>query len=207
MICLTRRSLAGFFSELAKETTKPRAPRSINDCAARNTSCSSGALTTVPFLSVSSDKPNSISGSTSGVFSSLMVGANDSIPLETSKPIFAPFRSMMVLVPIVLEKRIISMSNRKSSVLTPKAFAPAEIHSKKQTVKSCGVVGTLTVLACVPLTTKPSVKVPPVSISIVYPIKTPSSGYLSNRLSNYGQALLLLLDPHMPYNTNSIISS
>src|SRR3954453_8090416 len=75
----------------------------------------------------------------------------------------------MMLVAIVADQRITATSASSAVRLSkPSWFAPSFRHSKKQTVKSCGVVSTLTGVTVVPSLNRPPVSVPPTSRSPVY---------------------------------------
>ena len=90
------------------------------------------------------------------------------MPSLTSRPIRGPLRSAMMLVAIVADQRI-TATCASSAVRSSKPSwrAPSFRHSKKQTVKSCGVVSTLTGVTVVPSENRPSVSVPPMSMSTV----------------------------------------
>jgi hypothetical protein len=73
-----------------------------------------------------------------------------------------------MLVAIVADQRITATSCSSDARLScPSWRAPSFRHSKKHTVKSCGVVSTLTGVTAVPSENRPSVSVPPMSISTV----------------------------------------
>src|SRR4051794_6430705 len=75
----------------------------------------------------------------------------------------------MMLVAIVADQRITATcASSAVRFSNPSCFAPSFRHSKKQTVKSCGVVSTLTGVTVRPSENRPSVSVPPMSMSTVY---------------------------------------
>src|SRR4051795_11946981 len=84
-------------------------------------------------------------------------------------PMRGPLRSAMMLVAIVADQRITdTCASSAFGSGNPSCRAPSFRHSKKQTVKSCGVVSTLTGVTLAPSENRPSVSVPPMSISTVY---------------------------------------
>ncbi len=86
----------------------------------------------------------------------------------TSSPIRGPLPSAMMLVAIVADQRITATcASSAVGSSNPSCFAPSFRHSKKQTVKSCGVVSTLTGVTVTPSENRPSVSVPPMSMSTV----------------------------------------
>src|SRR3954452_12277917 len=75
----------------------------------------------------------------------------------------------MMFVAIVADQRITATcANNVVRSANPSCRAPSRKHSKKHTVKSCGVVSTLTGVTLVPSENRPSVSVPPMSMSTVY---------------------------------------
>ena len=90
------------------------------------------------------------------------------VPSLTSRPIRGPLPSAMMLVAIVADQRITATwASSAVRSANPSTRAPSFRHSKKQTVKSCGVVSTLTGVTVVPSENRPSVSVPPMSTSTV----------------------------------------
>src|SRR3954463_1522515 len=84
-------------------------------------------------------------------------------------PMRGPLRSAMMLVAIVADQRITdTCASSAFRSGNPSCRAPSFRHSKKQTVKSCGVVSTLTGVTFAPSENSPSVSVPPMSMSTVY---------------------------------------
>src|SRR3954451_23620897 len=84
-------------------------------------------------------------------------------------PMRGPLRSAMMLVAIVADQRITdTCASSAFGSGNPSCRAPSFRHSKKQTVKSCGVVSTLTGVTLAPSENRPSVSVPPMSMSTVY---------------------------------------
>src|SRR3954453_6232796 len=84
-------------------------------------------------------------------------------------PMRGPLRSAMMLVAIVADQRITdTCASSAFGSGNPSCFAPSFRHSKKQTVKSCGVVSALTGVTVRPSENRPSVIVPPMSMSTVY---------------------------------------
>ena len=69
---------------------------------------------------------------------------------------------------MVADQRITATcASRSVRSVKPSCRAPSFRHSKKHTVKSCGVVSTLTGVTLVPSENRPSVSVPPMSMSTV----------------------------------------
>ena len=75
------------------------------------------------------------------------------------------------LVPIVVESRTVSVCGKSWTADSyPSLFAASSMQSMKHRVRSCGVVGTLTSSIRLSPLTNPSVKVPPVSMSMLNPM-------------------------------------
>src|SRR6266568_850550 len=92
-----------------------------------------------------------------------------SCPLLTSKPSLGPVRCARAFEVIVVDQRIRSTWLRNAVRSSkPKRRAPSVRQSRKQTVRSWGVVSTFTGMAVCPSLKRPSVRVPPTSMSTVY---------------------------------------
>src|SRR5271154_7061643 len=90
-------------------------------------------------------------------------------PAETSRPMRGPRDSARTLEVMVVDQRMSSTCSRNSLVSGKLSFAAAcERQSKRQTVRSCGVVSTFTQNTSSTLVKRASVKVPPTSMSTVH---------------------------------------
>src|ERR1700685_1012207 len=86
-----------------------------------------------------------------------------------SRPMRGPRDSARTLEVIVVDQRMSSTSSRNSLVSGKLSLAAAwERQSKRQKVRSCGVVSTLTQKVSPDLVKRASVRVPPTSMSTVH---------------------------------------